>query len=117
MYNPMTLIDAPTDPKARRAWIIYRLRLKGYTLGSLARELGVARGVPGNALRGPYPRMERAIATALGLQPQQIWPERYDASGQPNRRMGRPRKNNPTHGANVTTAPRGGANSKRKGVA
>lgn len=31
----------------------------------------------------PYQKAERIIATALGLQPKEIWPSRYDANGNP----------------------------------
>ena len=33
---------------------------------------------------------ERLMAEKLGLQPQQIWPERYDEFGTPLRQRGRP---------------------------
>lgn len=84
-------IVIPLDPAQRRAWVLYQLRLRGLTLASLARALGVERHVPGAAFRSPYPKMERALATAIGLQPQQIWPERYTRDGRPNRPMGRPK--------------------------
>lgn len=46
--------------------------------------------------------MEKALADALGLQPQDLFPERYDTDGLPNRRRGRPRnsltKHKHTHG-------------------
>ena len=35
-------------------------------------------------------RLERLMAEKLGLQPQQIWPERYDEFGTPLRQRGRP---------------------------
>lgn len=85
-------MDIPITEPQRRAWIKYQLELRGYTLSSLARELGVSRHAPKLALDRPYPRMERAIAERLELDPAQIWPERYDASGKPNRPLGRPRK-------------------------
>lgn len=83
----------PTEPAKRRAWIKYRLELAGYSLSSLARELGVSRHAPKLALDRPYPRMERAIAEKIGVPPHEIWTERYDENGLPNRTIGRPRKN------------------------
>jgi hypothetical protein len=35
--------------------------------------------------------MEKVLADALGLTPQTLFPERYDALGVPNRPIGRPR--------------------------
>lgn len=93
MFSFMMAIDIviPLDQIQRRAWVKYQLELHGYTFGKLARELGVSRGVPQQALSHPYPKMERAIAEKIGVPPQVIWPERYDAQGLPNRPMGRPR--------------------------
>lgn len=85
-------MDIPTTEPQRRAWIKYQLELRGYTLSSLARELGVSRHAPKLALDRPYPRMERAIAEKIELRPEQVWPERYDADGKPNRPLGRPKK-------------------------
>ncbi len=85
--------NIPTDPNKRRAWIKYQLELAGYSLSSLARELGVSRHAPKLALDRPYPRMERAIAEKIGIAPHEIWTERYDENGLPNRTIGRPRKN------------------------
>ncbi|MEA5444715.1 helix-turn-helix domain-containing protein [Gammaproteobacteria bacterium AB-CW1] len=84
--------DIPSEPRQRREWIKYQLRLRGSSLADVARRHGVSRDAAILALRKPYPRMERAIAEAIGLKPQQIWPERYDAAGFPNRPLGRPKK-------------------------
>ncbi len=73
-------------------WIKYQLRRRGYTLTSLGREHGVSRHAVGLALRRPYPKMEAIIARALGLHPVELWPDRYDHQGSPNRSMGRPQK-------------------------
>ena len=37
----------------------------------------------GKALKSPWPALERLIATALGLEPQTIWPSRYAEDGMP----------------------------------
>jgi len=57
------------------------------------RQLGIFHGyADGNALgeaaRRPFPKAERIIADALGIDPKDIWPTRYDAHGNPNRRRG-----------------------------
>ena len=75
------------DP-ARREWVKFQLMLRGYSLTGLAAELGVTRNAVSNALGAPYPRMEHAIGQVLGIHPQYIWPERYDAAGKSNRRLG-----------------------------
>ena len=114
MYGGMSPTDIPQDPAERRVWILYRLRVAGYTLGSLAREIGVSRRTPHTALVRPYPKMERAIATAVGLEPQQLWPERYTADGKPNRRHGRPPQKSHTHDCTIITPRRQVANGKQR---
>jgi Ner family transcriptional regulator len=51
------------------------------------RELSLAHGYSGNAvgeaLRRPWPAVERIIADALGMEPQEIWPSRYLPDGTP----------------------------------
>lgn len=82
--------NIPDDTTARKHWIIYQLRLRGLTLASIGREHGVCRNAPRIAFDRPYPRMERALAAAIDLKPEQLFPERYDAKGRPNRKVGRP---------------------------
>lgn len=53
------------------------LRKKRITLKSLSIEAGLAPSTLNNALRVSYPKAERIIANALGLEPQDIWPSRY----------------------------------------
>lgn len=67
----------PQDPLQRNEWIKYQLRIRGSSMSDLARRLGVTRQAVRNALSGPYPRMERAIAYEIGRSPEHIWPERY----------------------------------------
>ena len=110
MFNPMATLDINKntfrDPAQRRAWISYQLKLQGRSLASLARDLGVTRGAPGRALGTPYPRMERALADAVGLPVHTLFPERYSPTGQRLIRMGRPRgkeKNSGYTGSKNTT--------------
>lgn len=81
----------PSDSRQRREWIKFQLRIRGSSLSQLARELNVTRSSTILALAKPYPRVERAIARRIGLKPEQIWPERYDENGNPNRKRGRPK--------------------------
>lgn len=87
----MTHLLVPLEENARREWIKFQLRVRRSSLSALARELGVSRHAPRLALVKPYPRMEKAIADKLGLKPMELWPERYDEQGQPNRTIGRPK--------------------------
>ncbi len=94
MSSVMSTIDtqkkpAPTDWTT--AYIVYRLRLRGLSLRKLSREHGYCPSSASNALYFPWPKMERLIAHALGVTPQEIWPSRYNEDGTPNRSMGRPR--------------------------
>ncbi len=90
--NRMDVTTIPQDPGQRRAWVLYQLRLRGWTLAALARQHGLSRNAPGLAFRRPYPRMEQLIAQTLGVSPVVIWPERYTEDGRSNRMPGRPRK-------------------------
>ncbi|WP_447926916.1 helix-turn-helix domain-containing protein [Vreelandella sp. EE27] len=78
-------LDIPTNPAARWEWIKYQIRTRGLTLAEIARRLGVELGTLVAVKRTPYPRMERAIADALELQPATIWPERWNHDGTPCR--------------------------------
>lgn len=74
--------------------VIAALRKAGWSLQQLAFQNGyTARTALANALHRPYPKAERIIAATLELEPQQIWPSRYDANGETNRPPGaKPRR-------------------------
>ena len=58
------------------------LNKAGYTLSSLAEELGLKSGsMLSKALTLSHPKAERDIAKAIGELPQIIWPSRYKADG------------------------------------
>ncbi len=78
----MTELNVPSDPKERREWIKFQLRVRGSSLSAVAREMGVSRHATNLALSKSYPRMERAIADKLGTEPRIIWPERYNNKSQ-----------------------------------
>lgn len=80
MSGPSALSEIPRDPVQRNEWIKFQLRVRGSSLSKIARRLGVTRQAVRNALAAPYPRMERAIAVEIGLEPHQIWPERYSGA-------------------------------------
>ncbi len=55
------------------------IRKKGTTLAELARHHGYSNPGPFyNALKVPYPKVERIIARFLDLEPASIWPSRYE---------------------------------------
>ncbi|MCE9848361.1 helix-turn-helix domain-containing protein [Aeromonas allosaccharophila] len=60
-----------------RADIIAALRKKGTSVSALSREHGLASTTLANALRNPWPKGEKIIATAIGMPVQEIWPSRY----------------------------------------
>lgn len=76
------------NPKKRRAWVIYQLLLKGKTLADVARNAGVQRQTLYHVFDRAYPRMEAVLASALSMQPQQLFSERYCSDGLPTRRKG-----------------------------
>ncbi|OLO06844.1 hypothetical protein BTW08_15215 [Salinicola sp. MH3R3-1] len=78
-------LDIPTNPSARWEWIKYQIRSRGLSFAELSRRLGVELGTLTSVKRSPYPRMERALASAIGLSPATIWPERWNADGTPHR--------------------------------
>lgn len=73
----MTLESIVSDPDTRREWIKFQLKLRGTSYAKIGEQLGVSRHAPKLALYSSYPRMEKAIAAALDMTPEQIWPERY----------------------------------------
>lgn len=60
-----------------RADIIAALKKKGISMSALSRKHGLASTTLANALDRPWPKGERIIASALGLEPSEIWPSRY----------------------------------------
>ncbi|MFF3704866.1 helix-turn-helix domain-containing protein [Pseudomonas qingdaonensis] len=81
----METFDIPLDSDSRWEWIKFQLRVRGTNLADLARQNDLNERAIRNAKHRPYPRVERAIAQALGLQPVQLWPERWNSDGAPLR--------------------------------
>ena len=110
----MTHLLVPLEENARREWIKFQLRVRGSSLSAIARELEVSRHAPRLALVKPYPKMERAIAEKLQLEPQELWPERYDENGRPNRTPGRPKRYR--HDDTISQLGEGGQNEETEPV-
>lgn len=69
--------DRPKEPLLLREWAKYQLRLKGITFTALAKQHGARRDVPCIPFVRPFPKWERIVAESLGLQPEELWPERW----------------------------------------
>lgn len=94
MFASMIILDATTktlirNPVERHHWVKYQLAIQGSSMAEVAKTTGVQRTTLYHVFKRPYPRMEKILADALGLTPQELFPERYDANGLPNRKMGR----------------------------
>ena len=60
-----------------RADIRAEFEKKGTSLAQLGIKNGLSKTTVRNALDKPYPKGEKIIADALGLEPSDIWPSRY----------------------------------------
>ncbi|TGY48053.1 transcriptional regulator [Rodentibacter caecimuris] len=60
-----------------RADIIAALKKQGWSLRALAHECNLSYSTLKSALDKPYPKMERIIASAIGVPPEIIWAERF----------------------------------------
>lgn len=59
-----------------RARVVAELKMRGTNLRQVSLANGYSRNAASNACSKPYPKLEAIIAKALGLTPEQIWPER-----------------------------------------
>lgn len=81
MSNAIATSDVPKNPAVRRVWICGQLRLRGTSLRALALAEGVTHQAMSAALVAPNVHLEPVIADALGLLPDQLFPERFDDRG------------------------------------
>lgn len=61
------------------------IRMRGKTMSELSIANGYHESTVRQVLRKPWPAIERLVADFLGVDPQEIWPERYGPDGMPNR--------------------------------
>lgn len=82
---------AQTPPGWHREDIKAELRKRYGSLRALCRTWGLNRDAISNALHDPAHSVptEMRIALALGVRPQVLWPDRWDASGNALPRPGR----------------------------
>lgn len=69
------------DPIKRAAKIKEALYVRGLTFADIDRAYELPTGTAWNTLRHPHAAGEAAIADALAVKPEKLWPERYDAGG------------------------------------
>lgn len=86
-------METQISPGWTKAQIKAALEDKGWSCRQLSFSRGYTSNAVQTALHKPYPAVERIISSVLGVDPDVIWPERYDENGNPNRRMGRRKLN------------------------
>lgn len=111
----MNVKDVPKDPAKRWEWIKYQLRISGCCCAELARQLGVTDRAIRLVKQIPYPRIEKAIASALDTRPVLLWPERWNPDGSPSRR--RPRRADTRQKQPVQDSDNGAAVHRKNGGA
>lgn len=110
--------EVPKEPAARRAWILYQLKLRGLSFRQLARTVGVSQPALSAACLAPNIHLEPVIAEAIGLTAQELFPERW--CSETGRRLtqtraparGRVRSSSP-----LNTTPTGDAGQCQNGAA
>ena len=78
--------NVPVAADWHPADVLAALKKRGHTLAGLSVTNGYHPTAAGKALKQSWPALERLLADAIGLPPQQIWPSRYDSEGNPQRR-------------------------------
>lgn len=76
----MSVVSTPEKSAStdwHRADVVAALHKKGWSLRELSRQSGLSAGTLKSALDRPYKKAEGIIAAAIGMQPEEIWPERY----------------------------------------
>ena len=63
--------------------VLAALKKRGHSLSGLSMANGYHPTAAGKALKQPWPAMERIVAAALAVTPQEIWPSRYGDHGRP----------------------------------
>jgi len=76
-----------TQKKQLEAWIWLKhlLELRGLTFGKIGRKHGIHKSCFTKVKTVPMPKNERILADYVGVDPWDIWPDRYDAAHNPNR--------------------------------
>lgn len=75
MYSFQSQKKMPED--WHQADIIAAIKKAGTNMSRLSEASGYSRNSLRNALYRPYPKAERIIAGAIGVEASEIWPSRY----------------------------------------
>lgn len=107
MSKSNTLLNMTKKPDTEKqdwhpADIKAAVQKQGTSLARLSRQNGLSNSMCGQALQKPYPKMERLIATCIGMEPQVIWPSRYNSDGTP--KSGRGERGLGRHYSRLTSA-------------
>ena len=73
--------DIPTSPHERMLWVGAQMKLRGTSLAKLARDNGWGKQAMYFAMRAPSYPQEKIIAETLGVEVRDLFPERYDSTG------------------------------------
>jgi len=85
MINDRLTNDILAKEKMTWLWIKQRLYLQESSLLKLAQNHNVKKQIFSRVKHFPIPKYERIIADAVGLDPWDLWPHRYDEEYNPNR--------------------------------
>jgi Ner family transcriptional regulator len=77
MHTQKAVKKVPCD--WHQAYISAALKAKGTNLSALSEANGYSRNNLRNALYRSYPKAEKIIADAIGVEPEEIWPSRYSS--------------------------------------
>lgn len=77
MHTQNAVKKVPCD--WHQAYISAALKAKGTNLSALSEANGYSRNNLRNALYRSYPKAEKIIADAIGVEPEEIWPSRYSS--------------------------------------
>lgn len=69
----------PIDPKHRKHWVGYQLKIRDKSFAGVARDGGVASVTLYQVFQRNYPKMERLLAAEIGMTAEELFPERYQA--------------------------------------
>ena len=85
MNTDQTRIDIRNKERKAWIWIKQRLAQSDSSFAKLTKLHGVKKQNIAIVKHSPYPKYERLIAESIGLDPWDLWPQRYDAAHNPNR--------------------------------
>jgi lambda repressor-like predicted transcriptional regulator len=77
----MSFLPPFSDSRERTFWVQAALRHKGSSFAAIGRKHGWSRITVAGAMHTPCDPQERAIAAELGVTQQELFPERFDATG------------------------------------